>query len=70
MINPYQLATDCMFKPRLKLMAPWLQGRITDVCAPFDIPPQVPIPGDQYWFAGSGTNVASPIATYFYNCGR
>ena len=67
MINPYQLATDCMFKPRLKLMAPWLQGRITDVCAPFTIQPQTPLPGDAYFWAGNPpTNTASPIATYFY----
>ena len=47
-------------KNRFRLRAPWLQGRITNVCAPFDLPPITPIPGDAYFFAGNPpTNVAS-----------
>lgn len=56
-----------LFKPRLKLIAPWLQGRITNVCAPFDLPPQLPIPGDTYFFAGATpANVAEGVQEYFY----
>lgn len=55
------------FKPRLKIHAPWLQGRITNVCAPFDIPPQTPLPGSEYFWAGyPPTNVAAGIQEYFY----
>jgi len=39
-------------KSRIVDVAPWLQGRITNVCAPFDIPPITPIPGDSHFFAG------------------
>ncbi len=56
-----------LFKPRLKLIAPWLQGRITNVCAPFDIPPQTPIPGDDYFWAGATpANLSGGVAEYFY----
>jgi hypothetical protein len=57
-----------LMKPRLKLSAPWLQARILDVCAPFDIPPMVPIPGDAYNPAGAvPTNPAAyPILPYSY----
>jgi len=39
-------------KARMVLRTPWLQGRITDVCAPFNIPPMQPKPGDPYFFGG------------------
>lgn len=55
------------FKARLKLHAPWLQARITNVCAPFDIVPQVPIPGDTYFWAGATPPVAAGIQEYFYS---
>ena len=42
-----------LMKPRITLRAPWLTGRITNVCSPFDIPPITPNPDDaDYFFAG------------------
>jgi len=55
-----------LFKPRLKLAAPWLQGRLTNVCAPFDIPPAVSTPGDDYWWAGDSASEAGVVSPYFY----
>lgn len=51
-------------KLRLKLRAPWVQGRITNVCAPFVLPPVNAVPGDAYFFAG-----APPLNLSAYNIG-
>ena len=43
---------EVFMKARLVLRAPWLQARITDVCAPFTLAPITPIPGDTHFWAG------------------
>lgn len=60
---------ELFMKARLRLRAPWLQGRITNVCAPFDIPPMTPIPGDVYSFMGNSPYTAEKILpTQYGNC--
>lgn len=54
-------------KARLRLRAPWLQGRITNVCAPFNLPPLKPQPCDTYFWAGDAENVAGGAVPYFYS---
>ena len=55
-------------KARIRMRAPWLQGRITNVCAPFNLPPETPEPCDEYFLHGNPpTNVASGRTLYFYS---
>lgn len=51
-------------KLRLKLRAPWVQGRLLNVCAPFDIPPINATPGSAYFDAGH-----PPLNLAQYNIG-
>ena len=63
---------EVYMKGRLVLSAPHLQARITNVCAPFNIEPEVPIPGDAYFFAGDPPTNAAAYASLPYtfgNCG-
>jgi len=57
-----------LVKPRIRMKAPWLQARITNVCAPFNLPPLTPIPGDNYFWPGNPpANSASGVIPYFYS---
>ena len=57
-------------KARMLNRLPWLQGRITDVCAPFDcIDPMTPIPGDPYFFAGDPPTNPAAYASVPYTYG-
>jgi hypothetical protein len=61
-----QSENDCtsvstLVRARLVLNAPWLQGRITNVCAPFTLTPLSAVPGDDYFYAGpTPTKAAKP----------
>jgi len=55
-------------KARFRMKAPWLLGRITNVCAPFNLPPETPEPCDEYFWAGHPpANVADGTVSYFYS---
>ena len=55
-------------KARVRMRAPWLLGRITNVCAPFNLPPETSEPCDEYFWAGNPpANVADGRVPYFYS---
>lgn len=51
---------------RWVIQIPWLQARISNVCAPFDIEPISAKPGDTYFFAGATPGQAAELPTYLY----
>lgn len=66
-----QKVNDCVNQTlksewRWVVQAPWLQARITDVCAPFTLEPESNVPGDTYFRAGSTPSKASELETYLY----
>lgn len=55
---------ELFMRSRIVLRAPWLQARLTNVCAPFELPPMVPAAGDAYFpFGNPPANVAAYAAT-------
>jgi len=69
-INMFENTNNCytatsIMKGRIVSQLPWLQGRITDVCAPFVLPPESANPEDDYFHA-SGESQAESVDDYFY----
>lgn len=64
-------ANDCVNQAlktewRWIIQIPWLQARLTNVCAPFTLDPETALPGDTYFRAGATPGQADTLPTVFY----
>jgi hypothetical protein len=73
-LNWFESKNECykassLAKMRLVLSLPWLQARITSVCAPFTLQPINANPASDYWYANTPEQAAALPETWYGACG-